>query len=235
MKRVCEFLFCLLLISACTTGSQSPGSAKPSPAEPSASSADINPVADLPEIAVSKTVITGYQAYLSWFNPLAFAVSQDGQHFGYRYCSYTCNIKLEEAEAAAISECNGPSGAVRKCSIFAVGRKDPRKYKLANASKHNTIILSDQDEVVITPEVAQEYAQCDREMNPLAFAVSSDGQTSYCLYCEAMACLRPTQYASEAVVGCNDRYATKFGTHDGHCVVFSIGRAKPRKYRVAAQ
>jgi hypothetical protein len=229
-------LVCLLfLAAACSNGHQTPSGDQTSsaPADPSA---DSNPVAGQPEITITPMVKAGYEKYLSWSDPLAFAVSADGQHYGYYYCSYTCNVKLEKAEAEAISECGGNEGTQRKCAIFAVGRKEPRKYKLVTAtSKGNSIILSDQDEVVLTPEVAQQYQSCASKMNPLAFAVSSDGKVGYCVYCTEMMCLRPSQYATEAVTGCNDRYAAELGTNDGHCVVFQIGRGEPRKYKVASQ
>jgi hypothetical protein len=234
--RRCLWLCALLLASGCSTGSVD---------------TDTNPVADLEEITITPEVDVAYQHWVAGLNPLVFVVSADGKTWSSMYCHVMgCTGTIEQMETATLSDCNSREGNHGPCSPFAIRRNPPRKYKVADmsadepsggvgasgdngASTSNDSPPSSQGELTITPRVAQEYEECQRTINPLMFAVSSDGRTSYCVHCTSMACQRPDRYEMQAIAGCNDRYAETFKMKNGRCSVFAVGRGKPKSYKVA--
>jgi hypothetical protein len=88
--------------------------------------------------------------------------------------------------------------------------------------------LASQPEIGVTHEVIEGYNQYLDKHLPLAFAVGQDGHGYGYIYCEGYHCEPAPQAASDAVSDCNDAY--KKG--EGHCVIFAVGRAKPRKYHL---
>jgi hypothetical protein len=87
-------------------------------------------------------------------------------------------------------------------------------------------------EMTITRAVADAYEHYLDQRAPMVFAVSKDGRMAYGMACEAVRCLQAIQVQSEAVSGCNDRYRRAFGSLNGQCFVFSLGRSAPPKYKV---
>jgi hypothetical protein len=88
--------------------------------------------------------------------------------------------------------------------------------------------LASQPEIGVTHGVIEGYDQYLDKHLPLAFAVGQDGHGYAYVYCEGYHCEPAPQAAADAVSDCNDAYKKA----EGHCVIFAVGRAKPRKYHL---
>jgi hypothetical protein len=83
-------------------------------------------------------------------------------------------------------------------------------------------------EVPITKSALDGYNKYLQKNLPLAFAIGADGRGYGYMYCDGMHCTPAPQARADAISTCNDAYKN----HEGHCILFAVGRSKPRKYYV---
>ena len=81
------------------------------------------------------------------------------------------------------------------------------------------------DTLVISPEVAKNFAEYEARFRPVFFAVSADGMHSYYFYCDDVSCDTAQKTRNEAVQRCESHGGTD-------CRIFAVGRDVQVKYRV---
>lgn len=75
-------------------------------------------------IELSQWVQSAYDAYRKLPSPGQFAVSEDGRHYGYTYCSEASvsGCRDRGTRFMAIQNCELSSGGA-ECKIYAIGRR----------------------------------------------------------------------------------------------------------------
>lgn len=80
-------------------------------------------------LLIAPEVWSGYESYAKLRRPGAFAVSADGNAYGYSYCpDDRCWNEMSESRNLALSSCTQAGG--RNCLIFAFGGDIRVPYKV---------------------------------------------------------------------------------------------------------
>lgn len=165
---------------------------------------------------LSPSVENRLQAYLATPSRMYFAVSVDGQHFGYSYCPdgpYACE---EDTGAVALRSCQRKSRGV-PCKIYAMdgeivwksAERSEAPQRVKTEVGRGPISLSLQTETTF-----KKYLDLE---SPEYFAVTADGERSGYSFCWRPPCLNPGLKAM-AVEHCQ-RMSGGLS-----CYIYAIGR-----------
>lgn len=163
-------------------------------------------------LTVTPSVDEKYKKYLNLEEPLAFAISTDGQTSRGSYCQQPGTCKDINGPKIALDRCNAASTTGAPCKLFAIERDVIWYGRIRLKSDVGTgpINLS-----VAAEQKFQKYLGLDE---PLAFAISSDGQRSSGSFCQQPGTCEDIDGPGLALARC---HATG-GPKDSPCKIFAI-------------
>jgi len=165
-------------------------------------------------LVVAPSVDEKYKKYLSLEEPLAFAISTDGKFSSGSFCQQPGTCKDINGPKIALARCNATSTNGAPCKLFAIERDVIWYGRISLKSDVGTgpIHLA-----VTVEEKFQKYLGLDE---PLAFAVSTDGQRSSGSFCQQSGTCEDVDGPGLALERC---HATG-GPKASPCKIFAIGK-----------
>ena len=172
-------------------------------------------------ITLSTSVESRFQGYLA--NPTAsyFAVSTDGQSFGYSICSAGRGECTESAGTVALRSCHRKSKGV-PCKIYAMNETIVWQG-VAETGTRKTEIKTPvgRGPITMTSGVESTFEKYLAKDDPEYFAVSVNGSSAGYTFCNNTPCLSPGLRA-RSVFRC-EASSRKKG-HNSPCYVYAVKR-----------
>jgi hypothetical protein len=166
-------------------------------------------------LTMSSTVLTRFQGYLAREDGSYFAVSTDGQYYGYSYCTWGAFNCEDSLGNLALKVCHSHSNGV-PCKIYAVEDKVVWQG-LRNTGKSEKGLTTEtgRGEIKLTTATKTHFEKYLGEVYPQYFATTKEGDYSGYSYCSNMPCLHSGMKAL-AVSACEAR-----ARHAKRCFVYA--------------
>jgi len=157
-----------------------------------------NPDAGSGYINLSRHVEAFFQSYLANPNGEYFAVSTDGQNYGYSVCHSGRFNCTESGGVVALRACRQRSGSV-PCKLYAMG--EDIVWQAAGRVPDRIAPKFGSGPIELSARTKRRFQTYLEERDPEYFAVSPDGIYSSYSFCKNSPCLNPGLKAL-AVSGC---------------------------------
>lgn len=164
-------------------------------------------------LKVAPSVNAKYKKYLQLDEPLAFAVSTDGRASSGSFCQQPGTCLDINGPQLAIDQCNQASASKSACKLFAIGRDVVWNGRISLKSNVGTGPLT------LALPVDQKFQKYMALVEPLAFAVSTDGLRSSGSFCQAPGTCQDTDGPTIALNQCR----ASAGPQDAPCKIFALG------------
>ncbi|MDD9902814.1 MAG: hypothetical protein OXT06_04545 [Rhodospirillaceae bacterium] len=167
-------------------------------------------------ITLSSSVKVAFEHYKQYDGWGFFAVSPDGQHFGFGGCP-SLGACYNDGDNAALRRCKERSGGV-PCKIYADGPNIVwQGIEGSGKAFEKTDAVPGSGPLHLSSRVQRNLERYLDFETPSAFAVSADGNQSHGIYCSNAPCVSPG--AKEAAVArCSEKSAV------GRCYLYAVGR-----------
>ncbi|MBL4748473.1 MAG: hypothetical protein JKY17_06840 [Magnetovibrio sp.] len=165
-------------------------------------------------LTVAPSVNAKYQKYLQLQDPLAFAVSTDGLASSGSFCQVQGNCPNINGPQIALNQCNAASAPKAPCRLFAIGRDVVWYGRISLKSDIGS------GPITLSVAVEQKFQTYSSLTEPLAFAVSTDGQRASGSFCQRPGTCQDIDGPGLALQQC---HATG-GPKDHPCKLFAIGQ-----------
>jgi hypothetical protein len=165
-------------------------------------------------LTVAPSVEQKYQRYLQLTEPLAFAISVDGKLSSGSFCQQPGTCANINGPQVALDQCNAASTPDAPCKLFAIGRDIIWYGRISLKPDVGSGPLT------LAPAVEQKFQKYNDLAEPLAFAVSLDGQRASGSFCQSPGTCQDIDGPGLALERCQ----VSGGPQDLPCKLFAIGR-----------
>jgi len=165
-------------------------------------------------LTVAPAVDQKYKKYLQLAEPLAFAVSVDGKTSSGSFCSQPGTCTTVNGPKIALDRCNAASTPEAPCKLFAIGRDVIWYGRISLKPDVGSGPLT------LSTPVEQKFQRYNDLAEPLAFAVSINGQRASGSFCQTPGTCQDIDGPGLALERC---HATG-GPKDLPCKILAIGR-----------
>ena len=167
-------------------------------------------------ISLSSSVKVAFEAYKNYDGWGFFAVSPDGRHYGFGGCP-SLGACYNDGDGAALRSCKEKNGGNR-CYIYADGPHIVwQGIEGSGTAFEKTVAVPGSGPLTLSASVQRNFARYLEYDEPLAFAVSRDGNLSMAIYCSNSPCVWGGGKEA-AVARCAEESAT------GRCYLYAVGR-----------